>query len=77
MGRYTASTTSPEWRRERKAAGGRKSRMPKTWGDAELDRLDGDLAGITVAQQAEALSTSPATVDRMRRALRARTADPS
>lgn len=77
MGHYTPSTTTAEWRSARKAEGGRKSRMPKTWGTAELDRLDGDLAGLTVAAQAEALGTSRSSVDRMRKALRARTADPS
>lgn len=77
MGHYIASTTSDAWRRERKAAGGRKSRMPKSWGQLELDRLQGDLAGLTVRQQAQALSCSTATIDRMRRALSARTVDPS
>lgn len=77
VGRYIASTTSDAWRRERKAAGGRRSRMPARWGQAELDRLDGDLAGLTVAEQAEALGTSRSSIDRMRKALRARAADPS
>lgn len=77
MGNYVRSTTSEKWRRERKAEGGRRSVNPKRWGDRELDRLTGDRAGLTVRQQAEALSTSPATIDRMRRALRTRTADPS
>lgn len=74
---YVRSTTTPEWRSARKAAGGRRSVMPKRWGDRELDRLSGDLAGLSVKQQAEALSTSTATIDRMRRALRARTAGES
>jgi len=74
---YTRSTTTEAWRSARKAEGGRRSRMPKTWGQPELDRLSGDLAGLTVRQQADALSTSPATIDRMRRALRARTAEQS
>lgn len=77
MGKYTPSTTSQEWRSARKAEGGRRSRMPKTWGTAEMDRLTGDLVGLTIRQQAEALSCSTATVDRMRRALSARTVDPS
>ncbi|WP_153001253.1 hypothetical protein [Microbacterium testaceum] len=77
MGRYVPSTTTEAWRRERKAMGGRRSRMPKTWGTAELDRLSGDLAGLSVAEQAEALGTSRSSIDRMRAALRARTIDPS
>lgn len=69
---YTPSTTSAEWRSERKAAGGRKSRMPRRWGDAELARFQGELAGLSVKAQAAALGVSPSTVDRMRRALRER-----
>lgn len=72
MGSYVRSTTTDAWRRERKAAGGRKSVNPKRWGPAELDRLTGDLAGLTVAAQADALSTSRSSVDRMRRELRTR-----
>lgn len=75
MGNYIASTTSDAWRRERKAAGGRRSVMPKRWGQVELDRLTGDLAGLSVKQQAQALSCSTATIDRLRKALRARTSD--
>lgn len=73
---YVRSTTSEEWRRERKAAGGRKSRPPRTWGDDDLDTL-AQLAGFTVDQQASALKRSASTIDRMRRALRARSVDPS
>lgn len=69
---YTPSTTSESWRRERKSAGGKRSRMPKRWGHAELERLRGELAGLSVDAQAEALNTSRSTVDRMRRHLRDR-----
>lgn len=68
----TRSTTTEAWRSARKAEGGRKSRMPKRWGSAELDRPSGDLTGLSVQQQAEALSTLCSTIDRMRRAARAR-----
>lgn len=67
---YVPSTTTEEWRRERKAAGGRKSRPPRRWGDAELARLEGELSGLSVDAQAEALNTSRSSVDRMRRYLR-------
>lgn len=66
----------PEWirrQRERAARGGRASKRPPTWNDEDLDTL-AQLTGQTVAQQAIILGRSPSTVDRMRRALRARPA---
>jgi len=73
---YIRSTTSEQWRRERKAAGGRKSRPPRTWNDDDLDAL-AQLAGLTVDQQAATMNRSASTIDRMRRALRARTTEQS
>lgn len=65
---------SPDWireQRERGRRGGQISKRAPKWDDDDLDALS-HLEGQTVAQQAAHLGVSPSTVDRMRRALRAR-----
>lgn len=65
---------NPEWireQRERGRRGGKISKRLPEYDDADLDALAA-LRGLTVAQQAVALSVSPSSIDRMRRALRNR-----
>lgn len=76
--RYALDTWSPDWileMRRRGAVGGRTSKRPPTWTDADLDALAA-LHSLTVKQQATRLGRSPSTIDRMRRALRERTSAP-
>lgn len=67
---------SPSWldaQRERGRRGGQRSRRGPTWTLADLDALAA-LDGLTVDEQAARLGKSPASIKRMRHALRDRDA---
>ncbi|MET2012355.1 hypothetical protein ABXJ56_12430 [Microbacterium chocolatum] len=72
--RYALATWTPDYIREmqeRGRRGGKTSKRGPMWTDADLDKLAA-LAGQTVAEQSATLGVSMSTIDRMRRALRAR-----
>lgn len=72
--RYALTTWSPDYITEMQRLGkigGKISKRKPAWTDDDLDAL-AKLEGQTVTQQAPQLGVSPSSIDRMRRALRAR-----
>ncbi|MFG6502515.1 helix-turn-helix domain-containing protein [Microbacterium sp. P05] len=72
--RYALDTWTPDYTREMQrigSVGGKISKRKPTWTDIDLDLL-ALLDGLTVPEQAKHMGVSHSTIDRMRRALRAR-----